>query len=131
MLPVHPEEHDRQRQRDHQRNVPRQDVVRKRRFAVRSRHERRNDGRKPDDGKRVEEIRADDVSEDELMLTIPMMNGEMPSAFATAAAPSTNTSLDHARTASPPSMRTSESQNGMSEYIVKKAATARRSATAL
>ena len=51
--------------------VSRQDIVRKRRFAVRSRHERGNDGRKPHDGKRVEEIRADDVSEDELVFTAP------------------------------------------------------------
>ena len=48
------------------------------------------------------------------MITMPMMNGEMPRIFATAAAPSTKKSLDHARAARPPTIITSESQNGMS-----------------
>ena len=54
------------------------------------------------------------------MMTMPMMNGEMPSFRASAADPSTNTSLDQANAKRPPSMKTTESQNGMSEYIVKK-----------
>lgn len=51
------------------------------------------------------------------MITMPMTNGEMPSAFATFAAPSTNRSLDHASAASPATIITSDSQNGISVYI--------------
>ena len=46
---------------------------------------------------------------------MPMMNGEMPSAFANDEAPSTKKSLDQASAASPPIMKTSDSQRGMSE----------------
>ena len=52
------------------------------------------------------------------MFTALMMNGEMPSAFATAAAPSTNTSLDQANAKRPPDIKTADSQNGMSVYTV-------------
>ena len=48
---------------------------------------------------------------------MPITNGEMPSAFATFAAPSTNRSLDHASAASPATIITIDSQNGTSVYI--------------
>ena len=52
------------------------------------------------------------------MMTIPTMNGDMPSMRAAVAAPSTKTSLDQASAANPPTTNTTASHNGMSVYIV-------------
>ena len=71
MLPVDAEEHDGKRQRHHERQIAREDVVRKRRFAVGSRNKGRNARRQTHDRKRVEEVGSDNVPENELVLAAP------------------------------------------------------------